>query len=178
MLYHYCKHWGEIMEFIKRMKKREFIELSLKTFVGLALAFIAVILMEGMIYGIHLNAYMTKSTTSTSSSDKSIAYCIKDGKNDAGEDLYFVLFETDDVWSATQERYTEDKLDKLTAKEVVMHAPSAFKLTMTPIHYVVITIFVAAVGGYFTYRFIKLSKSYKEVEETYEKTGAIEITNI
>ena len=43
------------MEFIKQMKKREFIEMSLKALACLLGAFIAFILMEGMIYGIKLN---------------------------------------------------------------------------------------------------------------------------
>ena len=174
------------MEFIQRMKKREFIELSLKTLASLMLAFVAVILMEGMIYGITLNAYMTKSTKATASSDSTIAYCIEDGKNDAGEEQFFVLYYTKGAtetgassdWSATTERYTKDKIETLSVKEVVWNAPSAFKFTMTPIHYVIITVFMGAVAGFFAYRYVKLSKSYKEVEETYRKTGAIEITNI
>ena len=39
------------MDFIKKMKKREFIEMSLKTVAAVLSAFIAVILMEGMILG-------------------------------------------------------------------------------------------------------------------------------
>ena len=40
------------MEFIKTMKKREFIEMTLKTIAAICACFIAIILMEGMIYGI------------------------------------------------------------------------------------------------------------------------------
>jgi len=167
------------MEFIKRMKKREFIEMGLKTLAGVMLAFVAVILMEGMIYGIRLNGFMTKGVNSTTtSSDQTIAYCIKDGQNKEGEDQYMVIYNTDSVWISTQARYTKEKIDTLAVKDVIWDAPSAFKLTITPIHYVIITLFMGAVGGYFAYRFIKLAKSYKEVEETYRKTGAIEITNI
>ena len=49
------------MEFIKRMKKREFIEMGLKTLAAILAAFLAIILMEGMIYSIELNALKTKS---------------------------------------------------------------------------------------------------------------------
>ena len=65
------------MEFIKQMKKREFIEMSLKTLAALFAAFLAIILMEGMIYGIELNALKTKSTSSVATSDSTTAYCIK-----------------------------------------------------------------------------------------------------
>ena len=51
------------MEFINKMKKREFIEMGLKTLAAVFAAFLAIILMEGMIYGIQLNALKTKSIT-------------------------------------------------------------------------------------------------------------------
>lgn len=173
------------MEFIKRMKKREFIEFGLKAAAGLILAFVAVILMEGMIYSITLNAYRTKGENSNSNSDYTIAYCIEtDKENDNGEDLYFVLNhnpETDE-WSAVASdgalKTKAQLLADQSKKELVWHAPSAFTFTITPVHYVVITIFMAGVAGFFAWRFVKLSASYKDIENTFKKTGAIEISNI
>ena len=176
------------MEFIKRMKKREFIEMSLKALAGIILAFVAVILMEGMIYSITLNAYKTKGKISSTNSDNTIVYCMKDGVKD-NEDQYFLLFYTEykdennntvSYWSADSRRMTDDviKSDYVDKNyEVVWHAPNAFDFTISPIHFVVISIFVVGVSAYFVYRFIRLGLSYKEVEETYKKTGTIEITN-
>ena len=61
------------MEFIKQMKKREFIEMGLKTLAAVMAAFLAIILMEGMIYGIKLNAFETKGSTSISNSGTTVA---------------------------------------------------------------------------------------------------------
>ena len=46
-----------------------------------------------------------------------------------------------------------------------MHAPNAFKFSITPVHYVVMTVFVLGVAGFFTYKFIALTKEYKKIAE-------------
>lgn len=169
------------MDFIKQMKKREFIEMSLKCLAAVMAAFVAIILMEGMIYSIYLNAYKTKAGSSGSNSETSIAYCIKEDDN-----KYFVLFQNTDLsggateWSATSTLYSKEDCtpEKLSVKEVVFHAPSAFEFTINGIHYAVIAVFVAIVAGYFVWRFIALSKSYKKIEEEFVKSGTIEISNM
>ena len=163
------------MEFIKQMKKREFIEMSLKALAAIMAAFLAIILMESMIYGIKLNAFETKGSTSISNSGTTIAYCIE-----KGEDKYFVLYydgdkEPDQQWTATKNTYkTKAECEKLVAKEIIYGAPSAFKFTITPVHYVVMSIFVAAVAGFFVYKFVALSKTYKKIEYNFNENGTIE----
>lgn len=174
------------MDFIKKMKKREFIEMSLKTVAAVLSAFIAVILMEGMIYGIYLNYYKTKSTTSVTQAQSTVAYCIKES-----DDKYFVLYYNDslpkqrDRWSATSNSTkTKAQCEELLneenpqVKEIIWKAPSASKLSMSPVHYVVITIFIAGVAGYFVYKFVKLKKLYDSIEKEYKETGTISITNV
>ena len=170
------------MEFIKTLKKREYIEMTLKTLTALIFAFIAVILMEGMIYSIYLNAYKTNGTKSISVVKDSVLYCIEDGENSKGETLYFVLIRNENkgevLWQAdAKTKYTADAIPKsfYQTNNFVWHAPNAFEFTISPVHYVVISIFILGVGGFFTYKFFKLAKSYKEIEETYKKTGTIEI---
>ncbi len=174
------------MEFIKNMKKREFIEMGLKTLAAILAAFLAVILMEGMIYSIKLNALKTKGNGHSSMTDSTIAYCIKESPS---SDKYFVIYynkangisiQKDDEWSSTKTaRYTlaELKEDSFTnsVKKVVMHAPSAFDFSITPIHYVVIGLFMGAVAAFFIVKFVLLSKQYKKIEENFIKTGTIEI---
>lgn len=163
------------MEFIKRMKKREFIEMGLKTLAAVLAAFLAIILMEGMIYSIKLNALKTKGHASASNSGTTIAYCIKQA-----EDEYFVVYydkaeNGEDIWSCVgSDTKTKAECEKLAAKEIKFNAPSAFKLSITPTHYIVMAVFMLAVGGFFTYKFIALSKEYKEIEDQYQKTGTIE----
>ncbi len=170
------------MEFIKKMRLRENIEIGIKTIIGILAAFLAIILMEGMIYGINLNALKTKSDRAFIQSDVTVAYCIKEA-----EDKYFVIYYNEDRlendgssnWSAQANEYkTKAECDNLLVKKVVYRAPTAFELTITPVHYAVMAVFVLAVCGYFVYRFIALNKTYNKIEDKYKKTGEIEITNM
>ena len=163
------------MEFISKMKKREFIEMGLKAFAALCIAFIAVILMEGMIYGIQLHALKTNGGSSFSLLSSSTAYCVKES-----EDKYYVIFDLysdGETWTCqTNKFYSLEDLTKenLKVKEVVMHAPNAFQLTITPLHYVIISLFMTGVAGFFVYKAIALSKSYQKIEKTFKETGIIE----
>lgn len=164
------------MEFIQKMKKREFIEMGLKTLAAILAAFLAIILMEGMIYGIQLNALKTKGEGYSIQSGSTVAYCIKED-----DDKYFAIYYNEDseqVWSAKKNEYfTEEEckaLEGVTVKEVVMHAPSAFKFSISGVHYVVMALFISAVAGFFVYKFIALTKEYKAIEANYKKNGTIE----
>ena len=172
------------MNFIKQMKKREFIEMGLKALAALMAAFIAIILMEGMIYGINLKA-IKEQKHSMSTSSSTIAYCIEQG-----DDQYYVIYrydpnpdnndDSDVIWSSNGQVYSKEDCTKanLTAGEIKFRAPTAFELTITPVHYVVMAVFVAAIAGFFVYKFVALSNLYKKVEEDFEKTGAISIGNV
>ena len=59
--------------------------------------------------------------------------------------------------------------------KVVMHAPNAFEFTITPVHYVIISLFIAAVAGFFAYRFVALHKLYVKITDNFKKTGTIEL---
>jgi len=174
------------MDFIKKLKKREFIEMGLKALTSLIFAFIAIILMEGMIYGIYLKAYMDKGTKSALATDSSIVYCIEDGKNPkTNKTEYFVLIYNEGTvkdpsnWSASAElRYSEAQIKhEFRNSTIKWHAPSAFKFTMSPVHYIVISVFMLSIAGLFAFRFVKLYRTYAEIETTYKKTGVIEISN-
>lgn len=165
------------MEFIKQMKKREFIEMGLKTAAAILAAFLAIILMEGMIYGINLNALKTKGSGYVAQDGSTIAYCIKEK-----EDKYFVIYHNpenkDGEWTASKDTYLTkaecEAMEGTIVKEVKFNAPNAFKFTITPIHYVVMAVFVLGVAGFFTYKFIALNKEYTKIEDTFKKTGTIE----
>ena len=108
------------------MKKREFIEMGLKAFAAIMAAFLAIILMEGMIYGIELNALKTAGKGHVTFSNSTIAYCIKED-----DDKYFVVYynpeNTEKQWSATKDNFKTKAeclaMEGSTVKEVVMHAP-------------------------------------------------------
>ena len=138
------------MKFIKKMRNREFIEMTLKALSALLASFLAIILMEGMIYAIELNAIYNHSTVAIFYSDKTTAYCIEQ--------------ETDQYF--------------FNAKNVIFNAPNAFIFSITPIHYVVMVVFVSVVAGFFVYRFIALKKDYDKIIKEFNETGTIEITNL
>ena len=170
------------MDFIKTMKKREFIEMGLKTLAAVLAAFLAIILMEGMIYSIELNALKAGNQSTTKYPESTIAYCIKDS-----DDKYFVIYKTYDefdkqyVWSAIKgELLTKEQCKNMegSVKEVVFHAPNAFDLSIKSSHYIVMVVFISAVLGFFAYKFIRIAKGYKQTEEQFLKTGTIEITNV
>ncbi len=177
------------MDFIKRMKKREFIEMGLKTLATVLAGFLAIILMEGMIYSIKLHALTTKGSSEMMLNDKetgTIAYCIKQG-----EDKYFVLCYNEGQtkngassdWSSIANKYRTkaecEALEGTSVRKVVFDAPNAFTLSITsPVHYVVMTVFMAGIAGFYVYKFIRLGQSYKKIEEEFNKTGTIEISNM
>ncbi len=157
------------------MRKREYIEMALKTLTAILAAFLAIILMEGMIYGIELNAIHNHSTVAVFYSDRTTAYCIEEG-----EDQYFVVCydEEEDSWSGTGTNlYTREECENLVVKNVVFGAPNAFVFSITPVHYVVMAVFVLLIAGFFVYRFIVLKKDYDKIIKNYEETGTIEITS-
>ena len=160
------------MDFINKMKKREFIEMGLKALASVLAAFLAIVLMEGMIYSIELNALKTKGTTYTAYADSTIAYCIKED-----DDKYFVVYYnegSEKEWSATKNTYlTEEQCKNLTVKEVVWNAPNAFEFSISGVHYVVMAVFMSAIVGFFVYKFIRLNNEYKKIEDEFNKTGSI-----
>ena len=165
------------MEFIQKMKKREFIEMGLKTLVALLASFVAIILMEGMIYGITLNGYMQNGGGAIYSTTDSTAYCIE-----IEDDKYFVLFhDQSNGWSAISVEngtYTRERIENELSNKVsnlVYDAPNAFQFSMNWVHYTVMGVFVAAVAGFFTWRFIALAKEYQGIEKNFAETGEIEI---
>ena len=164
------------MEFIKKMKKREFIEMGLKTLAAILAAFLAIILMEGMIYSIELNALKTKGSGYTIDAGTSVAYCIKES-----DDQYYIIYRNEGSereWSCKKgEVLTYQQcqaMEGTKVKEVIMHAPNAFEFSISGVHFVVMGIFLAGVAGFFAYKFVALIKEYNRIETNFKKNGTIE----
>ncbi len=177
------------MEFIKKMKKREFIEMSLKTLIAVCACFIAVILMCGMIYSIGVKSFMKYGPNSVMTAGETVAYCIE-----VEDDKYFVLFynpsakqndKNAPALSANQisetSLRTKQECEELAVKEVIFKAPPASIVLDEFVegwHIAIVAVVVAGILGYFVYRFIKLAKDYGQVEKEFEKTGTISIENM
>lgn len=166
------------MDFIKRMRKREFIEMTLKAIASILAVFAFVILLECMIYGIKLKA-VSENMNGTKHSTKTIAYCIKQ------DDNYLVLYHYKDEEAGINSWISDTRsADELTEQElsvykIVDRAPTAFEFeTIEGWHFAVMAVLVVSVSGFFTYKFVRLGKSYKKIEEQFLKDGTIEITNV
>lgn len=161
------------MEFIKRMKKREFIEMALKTLASLLACVLAVLLLEGMIYAIKMDSLVNKGMSASSYSDSTIAYCVE---RDNGRYAVIYYNEGDDVeWScSSSDLKTKEQCDStLNAVKVIYGQPSPFDLSMNFIHYILMVVLVVAVSGFFVYSFIRLGKEYKLIEKEFKETGKV-----
>lgn len=255
------------MDFIKKMKKREYIEMGLKTAIGVLLGIIVIFFMEAMIYSIYIKSIDDK-TSSSSKPETSVYYIEKEGDNkydiyakdnvgttekpaiswrlykkditkasldalmkDAGamyredDNLYKVevTFEDDSTivyvkadssphaqilaefaedatyfdgatftvsLRETEESEFVETYKDLTYNQylelhagpgemvkynnkIINHKPNAFDIYLNGVHYAVMIVFLLAIGGIYTWRFILINKEYNKIEKRYKKTGKV-----
>ena len=157
------------MEFLKRMKSRERVEMSLKTIMGVIAGLILIILREGMIYSIYMNKIEENKATQYVSGN-CVAYC------EEVEDEKFKVYLHDtkfDSWQVLSSNYTKEQIASAKYGDVVYRTPNAFDVSITGTHYIVMLIFEGIVLGFYGWRFYKLEKEYKGFEKKYKKTGKI-----
>ena len=167
------------MEFLKRMKKREFIEMGLKTAIGVLLGIIVIFLMEAMICNIYMDA-INGVESYASTPDESVYYVI-DNKDDT-YDIY-INYQPDeaDTWARVSDNLSKEAYEKLwqdggnlkEAKKVIYRAPNCFDIYINGIHYAVMIVFILAIGGVYAWRFTLISKEYKKLERKFNKTGKV-----
>lgn len=157
------------MEFLKKMKSREMIEMSLKTIVAVLLGIILVFLMERMIYSIYMNKIEENKASQYVASD-CIAYC-----EEIGEDEYKVYLhnESSGSWHIKITNVSKEEVESDGYAGVVYRKPNAFDVSMSGTHYIVIAVFMVAILGFYGWRFYKLHNEYVRFEKRYHKTGKI-----
>lgn len=159
------------MEILKRMKKREMVEMALQTVVAVLVGLILIILMEGMIYGIYMNKIENDKSQPTYTVNTTVAYCEK-----IGDDQYRMYLCTDEeknIWYLSIQKPSKAEIEEAGYKDIVWHAPNAFDLSVQPVHYAVMGAFIVAILGVYGYRFYKLNTSYKKLGKKYKATGKI-----
>ena len=260
------------MDFINKMRKREYIEMGLKTAIGILLGIIVIFFMEFMIYKIHINAAINNEELKGSNPSQTIYYVEKDGnaydvfakltatgKNgkkvvqwiryandmpkarleelskEAGElrgthpTLYQITADmpegtADEVYveengatpynlvfsivsedanhfdgatfsiafkenasdanfTASNEyknlTYTElcalfaEAGDMGRGADIINHIPNAFDISISGVHYVVMSLFLVVIAGVFVWRFMLIKKEYDKIEKRYKKTGKV-----
>ena len=159
------------MEFLKKMRSREMIEMSLKAVMLVVIGIVLIFLMEGMIYGIYMKE-ISKNKSSQHTISDSVAYCelAEDGK-------YTVYLHNEtsakDKWFVETLTKTKAEIESADYKEVIWRAPNPFEVSITGTHYIVMTVFITGLLGFYGWRFYKLNKEYKGFEKKYKKTGKI-----
>lgn len=157
------------MEFLKKMKSRETIEMVLKTISALVLGLILIILMEGMIFGIYMKKINENDATQYTVS-QCIAYC-----EEVGEDKYKVYLENTETGSFSV-KITQDSREKIESDgyiDVIWRAPNAFEVSINYVHYIVMGVFLAIILAIYIWRFYKLYQEYKVFERKFIRTGKI-----
>lgn len=157
------------MEFLKKMKSRETIEMVLKTISALVLGLILIILMEGMIFGIYMKKINENDATQYTVS-QCIAYC-----EEVGEDKYKVYLENTETGSFSV-KITQDSREKIETDgyiDVIWRAPNAFEVSINYVHYIVMGVFLAIILAIYIWRFYKLYQEYKVFERKFIRTGKI-----
>lgn len=250
------------MEFLKRMKKREFIEMGLKTAIGILLGIIIVFLMEAMIYNIYIDA-INSATKYSGKPENAVYYVVENGNNtydiylhyddensnwalnyndlsqddfnekmitqrgelyNADSTLYKIVvnegLSNEVVYEYSQEStpfarvksayknnhngetftvYTKEDAEsnytlhsenlsytsvvklfsdkgefkKYDTIKVIFRMPNCFDIYMNSTHYIVIVVFLLAIGGVFVWRFTLITKEYKKLVKRFNKTGKV-----
>lgn len=250
------------MEFLNRMKKREYVEMGLKTAIGILLGIIVVFLMEAMIYNIYIDAI--KSTTKYSGKPEAAVYYVVENDNST-YDVYLHYDDENSNWALNYNDLSQDDFDekmiaergalygtdstlykivvnegatnettyeysqegtpiakvkaqyknnhngetftvytkedaasayvlhsedlsytnviklfsdkgefkKYDSAKVIFRMPNCFDIYMNATHYIVIVVFLLAIGGVFVWRFTLITKEYKKLEKKLKKTGKV-----
>lgn len=157
------------MEFLKRMKSRETVEMSLKTIAGVIVGLILIILMEGMIFNIYMGKIKENKATQYVAA-QCVAYC-----EQVSEDEYTVYLHNSkaDSWSVKSYNESKEQIEGAGYGEIVYRKPNAFDVSISGVHYIVMAAFIGAILGFYGWRFYKLDKEYKAFEKKFKKTGKI-----
>lgn len=174
------------MEFLKHMKKREYIEMGLKTAIGVLLGIIVIFFMEAMICNIYMDAIKDHPGSYPSTPEDSVFYVVK---NDNKTYDIYLNYDPDgvDSWVLHHDDYSQSSYDALWEEgvgelwkadnskngAVLNRKPNCFDIYMNGVHYAVMVVFILAIGGVYAWRFTLIAKEYKKLERKFNKTGKV-----
>ena len=160
---------GVIMNFLKRMKTRERVEMSLKTIAAVILGIALIILMEGMIFSIYMTKINENQVTQLISTQY-VAYC--EQLDDNQYKVYIHNAETNS-WAVRPSSFTKEQIEKSNYAKVIFDAPNAFDVSINSTHYIVMAVFISAILGFYGWKFYKLNTDYKKLEKRLKVKGTI-----
>lgn len=148
------------MNFLKKMRTRERIEILLKTIASTILAVVTIFLLEGMIFKIYMTRIEENKLFQLNASVH-IAYC--ESVDDNNYKVYLHNTESGS-WSTHISYFTKEQITDAGYASVIYRAPNAFDVSINTSHYVLMAIFVSAIIGFYGWRFCKLNQDYKKLE--------------
>ncbi|MBQ3502469.1 MAG: hypothetical protein IJA72_02280 [Clostridia bacterium] len=156
------------MEFLKKMKSREMVEMTLKTIAAVMAGLILIILMEGMIFGVYMN-HINKNKATQWTPQTCVMYCAE--QDNGNFDLY-IHDVNNGSWQVKKD-VEKANIDTDGYKDVIWRAPNAFDVSIKGVHFVVMALFIVAILGLYGWRFYRINKEYKGFEKKLHKTGNI-----
>ena len=161
----YLKYLGGNMEFLKKMKSREMLEMSFKTVMAVLVGLILIVLMEGMIYGIYMDKIKENKETSYAVG-ACVAYC-----EQVDDDEYMIYLHNTQsgAWCIKAINNSKAEIESAGYKDVLYRKPNAFDVSISGTHYIVMGVFISGILCFYGWRFYKLNKEYKNFEKKYKK---------
>lgn len=159
------------MDFLRKMKSREIVEMSLKTIMAVLVSIILIFLMEGMIYGIYMNKINENQSNTSWIVQETTAYCEEIGDDEYK--IYLCTNEEQGVWHVSSVTGTKEEIESKGYKNVVWDKPNPFDVSINGTHYIVMAVFIAAVLGLYGWRFYRLNKEYVAFGKKLKKNGSI-----
>lgn len=157
------------MEFLKKMRSRDTLEMLLKTIMAVLIAIILIFFMEAMIHSIYIKK-IKENTNGQTIPSQQIAYC---EEIDTNKYRVYIHDTENSTWHILVGSFSKEYVEARGFKEVNFRQPNAFDVSITWTHYVVMGVFIVAVIGFYGYRFYKLDKDYSKFEARLRKTGRL-----
>lgn len=157
------------MEFLKKMRSRDTLEMVLKTIMAVLIAIILIFFMEAMIHSIYIKK-IKENTNGPTIPAQQIAYC---EEIDTNKYRVYVHDIENSTWHTLVGGSSKEYVESRGFKEVYFRQPNAFDVSITWVHYIVMGVFVVAVLGFYGYRFYKLDKDYAKFTAKLQKTGKL-----
>lgn len=174
------------MEFLRKLKKREFIEMALKTIIAVLAGIIIIFLMEGMIFNIHMDTIHKNGSTASFEVDRVVyyeqqknglytVYLRQPGADNGKYSWFYFTNQTDphNTYIECDNPATAVAAGKAQVKKMINHLPTAFDVSITGGHYACWIVFELLIGGFYTWRFFMINKEYNAYEKKLLKTGKI-----
>lgn len=157
------------MEFLRKIRSRDTLEMTLKAIMAVLISIILIFLMEAMIHGIYIKK-INENVKGTTIPSQQIVYC---EEIDSNQYKVYVHDPENSSWHSLAGNRSKEYIESAGFKEINYRKPNAFDVSITWVHYVVMGVFIVAVISFYGYRFYKLDRDYAKFKAKIQKTGRL-----